>query len=56
METDFVTEESIMTTRKDRTLRTLFQVICQDDEFSLLNETLRLYLEEIGRQTADFVD
>ena len=32
---------------KNRTLKALFQVICSDNEFSLLRQTLKLYCEEI---------
>lgn len=35
-------------TNRERTLQTLFQVICQEDEFSLLRETLRIYCEELN--------
>ncbi len=32
---------------KNKTLRTLFNVICQDNEFALLRRTLEIYAEEI---------
>lgn len=35
---------------KSRTIKTLFKVICQDNEFSLLRQTLKLYCEELERQ------
>jgi hypothetical protein len=35
---------------KNRTLKTLFQVICADNEFTLLRQTLELYCEEIALQ------
>lgn len=33
---------------KSRTLAALFQVICADNEFTLLRKTLELYCEEIA--------
>jgi hypothetical protein len=36
---------------KNRTLKTLFQVICSDNEFSLLRQTLKLYCEELEAST-----
>jgi hypothetical protein len=43
---------------KSRTLATLFQVICADNEFTLLRKTLELYCEEIAASgiTADEMD
>jgi hypothetical protein len=38
------------TSNKEHTLKTLFSVICADNEFSLLRRTLELYCEEIERQ------
>jgi len=37
-------------TNKERTLKTLFDVICDENEFSRLRRTLELYCEEIERQ------
>jgi hypothetical protein len=42
--------ENKTATNKERTLKTLFDVICADNEFSLLRRTLELYCEEIERQ------
>gem|GEM_PF-2554772 len=39
---------------KNRTLKALFQVICADNEFTLLRHTLELYCEEIEANNADF--
>jgi hypothetical protein len=36
---------------KNRTLKALFQVICSDNEFSLLRQTLKLYCEELEAST-----
>lgn len=33
---------------RGRTLQALFQVICADNEFTLLRKTLELYCEEIA--------
>jgi hypothetical protein len=41
------TEVTNLETNKHNTLRTLFNVICADNEFSLLRRTLELYCEEI---------
>ncbi len=38
---------------KSRTIKTLFKVICQDNEFSLLRQTLMLYCEELERQVEE---
>jgi hypothetical protein len=38
---------------KNRTLKALFQVICQDNDFSLLRQTLKLYCEELERQVEE---
>lgn len=49
MNTALVTNDTqTPSTSRDRTLQTLFQVICQEDEFSLLRETLRIYCEELN--------
>jgi len=37
---------------KSKTLETLFQLICADNEFTLLRKTLELYCEEIARSEA----
>jgi hypothetical protein len=37
---------------KSRTLKALFQVICADNEFTLLRHTLELYCEEIALSQA----
>ena len=37
---------------KNKTLKTLFQVICADNEFTLLRHTLELYCEEIAAHRA----
>lgn len=37
---------------KNKTLQTLFQVICADNEFTLLRHTLKLYSEEIAAHRA----
>ncbi len=52
MNNEVTTVEAIKTTtsNKERTLQTLFNVICVDNEFSLLRRTLELYCEEIERQ------
>ncbi|MFN4895503.1 MAG: hypothetical protein ACK5GN_05950 [Pseudomonadota bacterium] len=42
------TDVSTNETNKSRTLQTLFQVICADNEFTLLRKTLELYCEEIA--------
>jgi hypothetical protein len=42
--TDVCSNES----NKSRTLQTLFQVICADNEFTLLRKTLEIYCEEIA--------
>jgi hypothetical protein len=47
MNTDFIADETIATTNKNRTLQTLLQVICAEEEFAVLQETLRIYCEEI---------
>jgi hypothetical protein len=50
MNTEYVTEQTFGTPEQSsKTLKTLFDVICADNEFSLLRETLRLYCEEIAR-------
>ena len=46
MNTDVTTTNSLEI-NKNNTLRTLFDVICLDNEFSLLRRTLELYCEEI---------
>ena len=45
-----VTEVSLTPSPKERTLRTLFDVICSDNEFSLLRRTLEIYCEEIEKK------
>jgi hypothetical protein len=45
-----VTETTTKLSNRDRTLKTLFDVICVDNEFSLLRRTLELYCEEIERK------
>jgi hypothetical protein len=47
MNTDFIADETIATVNKNRTLQTLLQVICAEEEFAVLQETLRIYCEEI---------
>lgn len=37
---------------KNKTLKTLFQVICADNEFTLLRHTLELYCEEMAAHRA----
>jgi hypothetical protein len=37
---------------KNRTLKALFQVICADNEFTVLRHTLKLYCEEIEANTS----
>lgn len=50
MNTECVTEPTFGTPEQSsKTLKTLFDVICADNEFTLLRETLRLYCEEIAR-------
>ena len=49
MNTDFITDETIATANKNRILQTLLQVICAEEEFAVLQETLRIYREEICR-------
>jgi hypothetical protein len=39
-----------VSTPRNRTLQTLLQVICAEEEFSVLQETLRLYCEEIFKE------
>lgn len=55
MNNEVTTLNAIATTtapsNKERTLKTLFNLICVDNEFSLLRRTLELYCEEIERQT-----
>lgn len=48
MNTDVTTEQTI-DTNKNNTLKALFQLICEDNEFALLRHTLELYCEEIER-------
>ena len=48
MNTDVTTEQTI-DTNKNNTLKALFQLICEDNEFTLLRHTLELYCEEIER-------
>lgn len=43
-----ISSEDTTELAKSRTLETLFQVICSDNEFSLLRKTLELYCEEIA--------
>ena len=52
MNNEVTTVETIATptSHKEHTLKTLFNVICADNEFSLLRRTLELYCEEIERQ------
>ncbi len=52
MNTEVKSVDTIETTKTNRenTLKTLFGVICADNEFSLLRRTLELYCEEIERQ------
>lgn len=45
-----VTEVSSTPSPKERTLRALFNVICEDNEFSLLRRTLEIYCEEIEKK------
>ena len=45
-----VTEVTSTPSSKEHTLRTLFSVICADNEFSLLRRTLEIYCEEIERK------
>lgn len=52
MNTECVADENMPCPLKSQTLKTLLQVICAEDEFSLLRETLRLYCEEISYQEA----
>jgi len=44
------TETTTKLSNRDHTLKTLFNVICVDNEFSLLRRTLELYCEEIERK------
>jgi len=48
MNTECTIEETAVSSAKSRTLKTLLQVICAEDEFAILRETLRLYSEEIA--------
>jgi hypothetical protein len=51
MNTEFVTETSaVAPTARERTLKTLLQVICAEDEFAVLRETLRIYCEEMTKE------
>jgi hypothetical protein len=51
MNTDVLLTESLPSSAaKNRTLQTLLQVICAEEEFSILQETLRLYCEEICKE------
>jgi hypothetical protein len=43
-------EVAVVSTPRNRTLQTLLQVICAEEEFSVLQETLRLYCEEICKE------
>jgi|LakMenE01Jun11ns_1017448.scaffolds.fasta_scaffold7097695_1 hypothetical protein len=48
MNTELFTEDvTNVSMPRNRTLQTLLQVICAEEEFSILQETLRLYCEEI---------
>jgi exonuclease I len=50
MNTEYVTEQTFGTPeQKSKTLQSLFALICKDNEFSLLRETLSLYCEEIAK-------
>lgn len=50
MNTDVMTTKTLEM-NKNRTLRALFGIICEDNEFTLLRHTLELYCEEIARKT-----
>ena len=50
MNAEFLIDDvAVVSTPRNRTLQTLLQVICAEEEFSILRETLRLYCEEICR-------
>lgn len=49
MNTDVTTEQTIES-GKNNTLKALFQLICEDHEFTLLRHTLELYCEEVERK------
>ena len=51
MNTELVTETfAVAPTPRERTLKTLLQVICAEDEFAVLRETLRIYCEEMTKE------
>jgi hypothetical protein len=51
MNTEFLTDDvGAISTPRARTLQTLLQVICAEEEFSILQETLRIYCEEICKE------
>jgi hypothetical protein len=51
MNTEFLTNDvAVVSIPRSRTLQTLLQVICAEEEFSILQETLRIYCEEICKE------
>lgn len=48
MNTEIIADETMPCPLKSQTLKTLLQVICAEDEFALLRQTLRLYCEELS--------
>jgi hypothetical protein len=49
MNTEVKNQQQVESNRNN-TLRALFGLICEDNEFTLLRQTLELYCEEIARK------